>query len=388
MLLAEIYIQDFMKLKLLYFVTEDSYFCSHRLALARAAKLAGYEVSVLTRENEHGDVIRNEGFKLIPLNISRGSINPLRELKTLVEIWRAYNMVKPDIVHHVALKPVLYGGVVTFLNKKIKVVNLIAGLGAVFSSSKLKAKLLQPFVKLLLRALFRRSSSRVVVQNSEDRLLLINDILINSGFVTLIKGSGVDTEAFPVRPFPEGRVRIALVSRLLWDKGVGEFIEAVNILKNRKIEFDALLVGKPDNENISSVSQQQLDQWQQDGMVECTGFVGDIAGFWQRTHIAVLPSYYGEGIPKCLIEASSSGRPAVTTDTSGCNEIIRDGVNGFLVPVRDAFALANALEKLIVDASLREKMGALGRKMVEEEFSDKKIIAETLDVYQLVNRAA
>ncbi|MGZ4959598.1 MAG: glycosyltransferase family 4 protein [Methylomonas sp.] len=368
-------------IRLLYFITEDWYFCSHRLALARAAQQSGYQVTVLTRVNRHGDIIRSQGFNLIPLDIERGGTNPVRELRTVYKVWQIYAQVKPDIVHHVALKPVLYGSLASLFISNIKSVNLIAGLGAIFSSQKLKVKLLKSLVKFSLKSLFQSSASRVIVQNIEDRDLLNQQFGINASRVVLIKGSGVDTQKYYPVPEPAGKVRVALVSRLLWDKGIGEFVAAVRILKQRKLEFSAILAGEPDNHNLASVSRSQLQEWHDDGLISWLGYQDNIAEFWHDTHIAVLPSYR-EGLPKSLLEAAACGRPIVTTDTSGCKEIVQNGVNGFLVPVRDANGLADALEKLILNTELRQKMGQAGREMVKHMFSDEIIIAETLKVYR------
>ncbi len=373
-----------MKKKLLFFVTEDWYFCSHRMALAVAAKQSGdYDVTVVTRVNQHADKILEQGFKLIPLDIDRGGVNPFQEFKTLVSLWRIYRQVQPDIVHHIALKPVLYGGLITLFNRKIKVVNLVAGLGAIFSSQKTKARLLRPWVKQLLRVLFNRPHTKVIVQNSDDRQLLINQLKLAADKVALIQGSGVDVKQFCVKPEPCGIVSVALVSRLLWDKGIAEFVDAVKILKQKGLEFNALLVGSPDNENMASVSQSQLDDWQAEGVIQCLGYVSDIAKFWQENHLAVLPSYR-EGLPRSLLEAAASGRAIITTDTAGCNAVVEDGVNGILVPVKDTQALADAIETLIVSPELRTKMGLEGRKRVEEYFSDEIVITQTLDVYRQI----
>jgi glycosyltransferase involved in cell wall biosynthesis len=369
-----------MSPKLLYFVTEDWYFCSHRFALAKAAQQQGFSVSVLTSVNQHGDIIRSAGFNLIELKIDRGGINPLRELRTLYQIWQVYRQLKPDIAHHVALKPVLYGGLVTSFFPAIKSVNLIAGLGSIFSSHKLKASLLRPIVVQLLRRLFRRKNSHMIVQNEEDYRLLINRLHVPPANVNLIKGSGVDCKRFSPMPEPSGQIRIALVSRMLWDKGVGEYVSAVKMLKQNGLDFTALLVGEPDMKNLAAVPISQLQAWQQESAVQWLGFVEDIAGIWRDTHIAVLPSYR-EGLPKSLLEAAACAKPIVTTDTGGCREVVHDGISGLLVPVRDAKALAEALEKLILDAKLRQTMGAAGRKMVENEFSDQHIIAQTMRLY-------
>jgi len=365
---------------LLYFVTEDWYFCSHRFALAKAAQQQGFNVSVLTSVNQHGDIIRAAGFNLIELNIDRGGINPLRELRTLYQIWRVYQQIKPDIVHHVALKPVLYGGLVALFCPAIHTVNLIAGLGAIFTTNSYKSRLLRPVVILLLRKLFRRANSHMIVQNREDYNLLVNRLLLEPEQVSLIKGSGVDSDRFSPTPEPPGQIRMALVSRLLWDKGVGEYVEAVKLLRQKGLDFTALLVGEPDEKNPATVSAEQYKTWQEEGAVKCLGFVEDIAPVWRDVHIAVLPSYR-EGLPKSLLEAAACGRAIVTTDTAGCNEVVHNGVNGLLVPVRDVRALADALEKLILNKPIRQAMGVAGRAMIEKEFSDRHIIAQTLRIY-------
>lgn len=370
------------KPKLLFFVTEDWYFCSHRLALAKTAQQAGFEVSVLTRVDQHGEVIKNEGIKLIPLDFARGGINPIRELRTLWRVRNVYRTCQPDIVHHVALKPVLYGGIVTLFMPGLKVVNLLAGLGTVFSSRQWQVLLLQPLVKLLFRVLFRRANVRTIVQNREDYALLRDRLQIPVSLLKLIKGSGVNTQQFLPAGEPPEPVSIALVSRLLWDKGIGEYVAAVKLLKLKGYQFDAYLVGRPDSENVGSISNEQLQAWDQEGYVHCLGHIEKIAGFWQKVHIAALPSYYGEGVPKCLIEAAACQRPIITSDTAGCLEIVEDGVNGMVVPARNVNALADAIEKLIVDGALRRKMGEAGREKVKQEFSDAIVLLQTLAVYR------
>jgi glycosyltransferase involved in cell wall biosynthesis len=367
--------------KLLFLVTEDWYFCSHRLALAKAAQQAGFAVSVLTRVNKHGDVIQNADVDLIPLKMVRGGVNPLFEFAALRQIWLTYRQIKPDIVHHVALKPVLYGGLVALFMPDIKIVNLLAGLGSVFSSRTWTAYILRPLFKKLFQVLFKRTHSLTIVQNQEDYDFLSYDLQVPVTQLRLIKGSGVDTERFYPAQEPVGSVQMALVSRLLWDKGIGEYVAAVRQLKQKGLVFNAFLVGKPDAENMASIATEQLHAWQAEGVVQCLGYVEDVALFWNKTHIAVLPSYR-EGLPKSLLEAAAAGKPIVTTDTSGCKEIVEEGVNGFLVPVRTVKELANALEKLILDAALRKKMGAAGRKKVEQAFSNDFILAQTLSVYR------
>lgn len=369
------------KPRLLYFVTEDWYFCSHRLHLAKAAQSSGFDVSVLTRVDQHADIIKSAGIKLIPLNIHRGGINPWHELQTLFQIGRVYWRLKPDLVHHVALKPVLYGNLVALMMPSIKVVNLLAGLGAIFSSDQLKAKLLKPLIKAILRLILHRRNSYTISQNQEDFAMLSEQLRIPITSLKLIKGSGVDIDKYYPVTEPCPPVTIALVSRLLWDKGVGEYISAIKLLKLKGLNFQALLVGDPDKENMASISAEQLNSWNQEGFVSWLGYVENIAEFWQNNHISVLPSYR-EGLPKSLLEAAACGRPIVTTNTSGCREVVEDGINGFLVPVRDVQALANAIEKLLQDKNLRTTMGQASRQKVEREFAENIVFKQTISLYQ------
>ncbi|TQV84233.1 glycosyltransferase family 4 protein [Exilibacterium tricleocarpae] len=371
-----------MKTKLIFFVTEDWYFCSHRLPIARAAKKNGYDVIVATRVRQHGDVIEKEGFRLLPLTLSRRSINPLSELALLLEIIRIYRKEKPDIVHHVALKPVIYGSIATKFLKNVKVVNAVAGLGFIFSSNRPLARILRPVIKFVYSRLFRNSNSVVIVQNPEDQQLLLQSLSVPDARVKLISGSGVDIKQFKNLREPSGPMVVTLVSRMLWDKGVGEFVNATKILKENGLSFRALLVGKPDSENPASVSREQLLRWQESGLIEWCGHRNDIPAVWAESHIAVLPSYYGEGVPKSLIEAAASGRAIVTTDMPGCREIVRNNRNGLLVPPRDVVALASALEKLMVNEFQRKEMGKCGRQIVEQEFSEELVVAASLDLYK------
>ncbi len=372
-----------MKKKLLYLVTEDWYFCSHRMALAKAAQKEGYDITVVTRVRNDADRITRQGFTLLPVEMDRGGVNPLRELMTLFKIWKILYQEKPDIVHNIALKPVIYGGLAAYFCPRFKSVNLVAGLGAVFSSQKLKSRLVRPWVRILLKQIFQQSFCRIIVQNSEDLDVLVRQFKLDQRQVALIRGSGVDIHHYRLSPDPAGKIRVALVSRMLWDKGVAEYVQAVDQLKKEGLDFDAVLVGIPDPENPASITRDQLDLWDREGVIEWSGYIDNIADIWRNTHIAVLPSYR-EGLPKCLLEAAASGRAIVTTDTSGCKEIVKEGVNGFLVPVQDVRILAEKMKQLIQNQKLRMKMGAEGRKMVEKAFSIERVNAETLQIYREV----
>jgi glycosyltransferase involved in cell wall biosynthesis len=364
--------------KLLFVVTEDWYFVSHRLPLAVAAQAAGFDVAVATREGRQADVIRNAGIRLIPFTLSRRGGNPLREVMAL---WRLYRREQPDLVHHVALKPVMFGALAAWLARVPAQVNAVAGLGWLFTSSSGVVRLVRPVLRWMLARLLNRPHSLTIVQNPEDMALLERSGL-SATRLRLIRGAGVDVRIYyPVVPPPEP-VCIVLVSRMLWDKGVGEFVEAAHILSKAGVNARFVLVGDPDPANPASVPESTLRSWHGQDGVEWLGRREDMPAVLQAAHIACLPSSYGEGLPKSLLEAASCGLPIVTTDAPGCREVVRDGVNGLLVPVHDAAALAAALRKLIDDAELRRSMGEQSRLRAETEFGLETVIAQTLAVYR------
>jgi glycosyltransferase involved in cell wall biosynthesis len=363
---------------LLFLVTEDWYFRSHRLPLALAAKAAGYEVTIVTRVGAYGEELRHAGFRVIPFEITRGSVNPLRELATLWRLIRVYRRERPDIVHHVAMKPVLYGSLASRVAGRPHVVNALAGMGWLSSA--------ETTARLSLRRLVRRVLARVLstgialVQNPEDGRELVA-MGVSPDRVRRIAGAGVDLQRFQPRPEPAGTPVVVLPARLLWPKGVAEFVEAARILHGRGVDARFILAGIPDTANPSAVPSGRIAEWVAQGHVTHLGWVDDMASLLGDSHLVCLPSYYGEGIPKSLIEAAAAGRAIVTTDMPGCREVVRDGDNGLLVPARDANALAGALERLIADRSLRQQMGVRGRVRAEKEFGSEGVIRETLALY-------
>jgi len=366
--------------KIIYVVAEDWYFLSHRLALAKAALAAGYEVSVATRVHKFRKRIEQEGIRVIPLQIYRRSLNPWTELRTLRDLLRIYRIERPVLVHHVAVKPVIYGTIAARLVGIHAIVNAIAGLGYVFSSTQWLARLLQPLVRLAYRLLLNHRSVRTIVQNPDDRELLVNAGLGTSGQVVLIRGSGVDINEFHPRPEAGGRPMVILPGRMLWEKGVGEFVEAARQLRREGISADFVLVGPRDDDNPSSVPMSQLVEWQEQGIMQWWGYRSDMTDVLTQAHIVVLPSYR-EGLPKALIEAAACERALVSTDVPGCREIVRNEENGILVPPRDSAALAQAIRRLIQNSVLRHQMGKKGRKLVVAEFATERVSAETLSVY-------
>lgn len=368
--------------KILYLVTEDWYFYSHRLPLARAAKQDGFDVVIATQVNHHGDAITAEGFRLIPISLRRRTMGPFRELMAIWQLLRLYRAEKPSIVHQVGMKPVIYGSLAAHLAGVPAIVNALAGLGYVFTSKQRLAKVLRPLVKAAFRWLIATRRSRLIVQNPDDRQMLLNVTRIVEGDIVMIKSSGVDLERFRHREETPGVPVVMLASRMLWDKGVGIFVEVARILTKQGVRARFVLVGAPDAGNPTTVTPQQLMTWQEEAAVEWWGYREDMPSVLESAHIVCLPSTYGEGVPKILIEAAACGRPIVGTDIPGCREVVQHGENGLLVPVNNVDALIDALKRLIENPALRKHMGTRGREIAMEEFSVEKVVRETLSVYR------
>lgn len=366
--------------KILYLVTEDWYFWSHRLPMAKAARAAGAHVIVACRVSAHGALIREQGFDLVDIPFDRSGLNPVRDFGTFRHILRCYRDHRPDIVHHVALKPALYGALAAWMAHVPAVVNAMAGMGFMFISDSPKARLLRPAIRTAFRWLNNRRNSRVVVQNGDDKQLFEEEFGVRADHIRVIRGSGVDVDKFQPQPEPANTPVAVCVSRMLWDKGIGELVGAARLLKQRGVALTVRLVG-PTDANPATASPEELAAWEREGIVQVAGPSEDVAGEYARAHIAVLPSYR-EGLPKSLLEAAACGRPMVATDVPGCREICRDGETGLLVPARSVEPLADALQRLAEDKALREEMGMAARRLVTECFADDVIAAQTVSLYR------
>lgn len=367
--------------KLLFVVTEDWYFVSHRLPLALGAIRAGMDVAIATNVTDHGDIIRQAGIELYPWKLSRGSTGVWSEIKALFGLWKIYRQARPDMVHQVAIKPVLYGSLIAKLTGVKKVVSALGGMGTLFSEASGKQGLLRSLVLTGFRWALTGRSSLLILQNPDDKDLLVNGAAIDPGSIRLIRGAGVNVRVFDAGPEPEGVSLVVLPARMLADKGVFEFVDAARQLKAQGIHARFALVGGTDECNPASIPNEQLQAWVDDGDVEWFGRRDDMPVVLASSTLVCLPSYR-EGLPKSLLEAASCGRAIVATDVPGCREIVRDGENGLLVPVRDATSLAIAIAKLLKDSTLRRKMGRKGREMVLHEFSEEAVVHETLEIYR------
>ncbi len=370
------------KPRLLLLITEDWYFRSHRLDLARAARDAGMEVLITTLAEDNGKWIEEEGFKYIPIPFLKKGRHPLRELVAVMKLAKLYRRERPDIVHHVAMKPILYGTWAARLARVPAVVNAFGGLGFIFVASTWQSHLMRMGVKAALRSALGLRNSRVILQNSENCEELVRQKIVRRDQTVIIRGAGVDISAFSPQHEDPGTPIVLLACRMLWDKGVGDFVQAARLLKQEKMNARCILVGRLDPGSPTRISEAQLRAWQHEGAIEWWGHRDDMPQILGRAQVVVLPTFYGEGLPKILLEACACAKPVVTTSIPGCTDIVRDGENGFLIPPKDPEALAKAIRLLLDNPVLRMRMGMRGRELVLREFSAELIAEETLAVYE------
>lgn len=367
--------------RLLYFVNIPRFFVTHRLPLAQAAQEAGYEIHITTSSYDTENVARIQasGLTYHPLPMSQHGTNPLSEARAMQSIAALYRRLKPDIVHQVSIKPVLYGGLVARWVGIPAMVSAMSGLGYVFTGSETKPRVLRTLITPLLKTALSHPNSRMIFQNPDDQARFVRLGLIDAARTVLIRGSGVDTTVFTPQPESEETPVVLFAGRLLWPKGLGEFVEAARRLKG---QARFVIVGYPEPTSPDAAPLDQLETWQREGLIEWWGKRDDMPNVYAQAHIVCLPSTYGEGVPKVLIEAAACGRPVVTTDTPGCREIAHHEQNALLVPPYDITALTEALERLIHDGELRRTLGARGRQITEAEFSLSLVNAATLGVYE------
>lgn len=370
-----------MSKRLLFIVNVDWFFVSHRLPIALAAQKQGYDVHLACNFTDKADSLRALGFTLHQLDLSRSGTGLWSEIMAFANIFRTVKAVKPDIVHLVTIKPVLYGGIASRLLRVKQRVASISGLGYIFIADGVKASLLRNSVSLLYRFALSSAKTKVIFQNPDDKQLLLDMGAIRPEQVVMIRGSGVDLSSYQVAAEPEGVPVIMLVARLLFDKGVLEFVEAARQLKLQGRTIRMVLVGDTDEGNPKSVSAEDIAGWVHENLVEHWGYQADINSTMAKANVVVLPSYR-EGLPKSLIEAAACGRAVITTDVPGCRDAITPNVTGLLVPVKDATGLANGIIKLVDDAALRKGMGQQSRLLAEQAFDINLVINIHLGLYQ------
>ena len=369
--------------RLMFLVTEDWYFWSHRLPMAQAAAAAGYDVHVATRVDRHGGLIEAAGFAVHPLAWRRSRNDPASVVRQVREVAALFRRTRPDIVHNVSLKPVLVGGLAARLTGVPAVVHGINGLGTAFTATGWGARARRFVITRLLRGVFGGEPRTVaVVQNDHDRQVLQDQRIVSADRIRVIRGSGVDPDQFQVLPEPAGPVTVAYVGRMLRNKGVDVVVEAVQEVRRRGVDLRLLLAGKPDPDNPTSFDEDTVRRWAGLPGVEWLGHVEDVRRVWARAHIAVLMSVGGEGVPKSLLEAAACGRPVVASRVPGCTDITRDGESGVTVPVGDVRALADALVHLAGDAALRVRYGESARSLAAMGFSADEVGRRMVECYR------
>ena len=357
----------------------DWYLFNFRQALAKDLQQTGNEVVMVSPPGKYAANLQQAGYSWLAWNVSRKAMSPAGEIKAILSLAKIYSAIKPDLVHHSTMKPVLYGSIAARLAGVPGIVNSITGLGYIWLSLNRKARIIRPFIKLLFKISLHGNRVRLIFENKMDQEYFVSEKLIQLEKTIVIPGVGVDTERFSPSPEPEDIPVIVFPARILWDKGIGVLIEAARIL-HKIYDVRIVLVGKPDPGNPTSVDEIMINQWEKEGLIEYWGWMEDMTRVYHQSHIVVLPSFY-EGVPTSLLEAASCERPIVASDVPGCRSIVKDGVNGYLVPTNDHQALADALGKLIEDADLRKKMGAAGRKIILEEFTVQLINQRTKTIY-------
>jgi len=366
-------------LKILLFANTDWYLYNFRLALAKELRQQGYQVILLSPPGDFQKRLQENGFQWIPFPLSRQGTNPFSELYTIWRLIQIYRQIQPFGVHHFTIKPVIYGSLAAHLVGIKGIVNSITGLGHLFIDTGIITQIIRGLTKILYRT--NLLHTQVIFENSEDRETFIQNRLIKPTQANLILGTGVDTEKFQPSPKTHGHPLVLFSSRLLASKGILEFVEAAQQLKQNGSKARFVIAGTPDSGNPASISPEQIQSWERASFVEIWGWQEDMPAVLAKTDIFCLPSYR-EGVPSALLEACASGLPIITTDVPGCRDVVANRVNGLLVHPKDAQALAEAIETLLADTKLRTEMGKAGRRLALEKFSLDKIIEQTLNVYQ------
>lgn len=362
-------------------INTAEFFLSHRLPVAQAARDVGFDVHIATALTPAAQEIRNHGFAYHGLDLTRSGQRLSQELRSWVQLFYLMRQLRPDVVHLVTIKPVLYGGLAARWLGVPNVIAAISGLGHVFTAEGVWPRVRRVIVRWMYRLALRSWRVRVIVQNDADRELLIKWNVVTGDQVTLIQGSGVDLKKFVFVPEPDGTPVVAMAARLLSDKGVREFVEAARLLRGQGVSVQFILAGTPDPGNPTSITLDEVRSWISEGVVDYVGYVAEMSEWLRKVNVVVLPSYR-EGLPKVLIEAAAAGRPVVTTDQPGCRDAVRPGESGLLVPIKNPQALAEAIKRLVEDPNLRATMGIAARRDAEARFSIEQVIRQHLALYE------
>ncbi|SFS11567.1 Glycosyltransferase involved in cell wall bisynthesis [Dyella sp. OK004] len=372
-------------MKIILFANTDWYLYNFRLSTALHLKQGGHDVILLSPPGDYGHRFASYGLRWIALPMQRSGLNPLRELRTVYALVALLKQEKPGLLHSFTVKSAIYGAIAARMAGVPAVVNAVAGMGYVFASESLKARLLRPLVRLLMRVTMGQGHSLLILQNPDDAKMFVDEGLVPEEKLRIILSSGVNTMQFrPVerRASPKRPLRVLLAARLLWAKGIREYVEAARLLKDKGRDIEFLIAGMPDTGNPQSVTTEQILAWSEAGIVTWLGHMADMHAFLPSADVMALPSYYREGVPKSLIEAAACGLAIVTTDRPGCREVVaRDGIDGLLVEPRDEQSLAHAIARLDDDRDLLHQLGIQARRNALKHFDERIVISKTMDVY-------
>ena len=365
--------------KILMVANTDWYLHHFRLSFAQYLQKKGIEVCFVCPKGRFINELIKYDFRWVEWQVERSTIAPWKEIAALIRLVSIYRSEEPDLVHHFTVKPVLYGSLAAKMTGVKMVINSITGLGYIFEGKGLKASVAKPIAKNFYRLALNLTRSENIFENEFDRAFFLDNHFCNEEHTHLIESVGIEANHFEPVPEPAGTPIVVLPARMLWDKGVGVLVDAARILKSR-VKVRVVLVGKPDPGNPSNIPEETIQQWVKAGIVEWWGWQRNMKAVYAKSHIVTLPSMH-EGSPTGLLEAAASGRPLVATDIPGCRPFVHDEENGLLVPVNDPQTLAEALERLVINPYLRKKMGAAGRKLVLDHYTDEKINQATYEIY-------
>lgn len=376
--------------RLVYLVTEDHYFCSHRWDLAKDAMNRGYEVHVVTNVTEHGERIRHAGFRLHRLySLHRTQMNPFRDIMAVWEIVKVLRKIRPHILHNVAWKPTLYGSLAGLIVRVPKIISMLGGLGFTFTSDAPKAVSARKVITFMGKWILSKTRCQIIVQNEENRDVLLEHKLCRLEQIHIIRGSGVDVDYYHPLPRvdrdPTATVQFVCAARLIREKGIAELAAAMqqirqnpDILRGKTIRM--ILYGEIDEKYPNKITQDELQLWQGRGWVEWRGFEPNMRSVLQSADVVVLPSY-AEGMPKILLEAAACGKPIITTNVSGCRDVVRHRYNGLLVPAADVQSLVEAIVEMAQSDDIRFEMGSLGRTLILQNFARDIIHEQIFHLY-------
>ena len=368
--------------KILMVLNDKAWFWSHRLPLAEGIIKEGWNLTVAAAGVSDDPGFETKTIKAIDLKAHGKGFNLLTELQLLISIFKAIKAAQPDLIHAITLRHAFYTGLAARLSGDKQCIFTIAGLGSLFSAESKKAKIMRLLALPFFRFAFHHKNAHIIFQNPDDAKAFQDCGAADSARSTIIKGSGVDLNKFKETPLPEGPPVFLFSSRLIREKGLREYVQAARLVKQKHKNASFLVAGDTNNTNPNSHTEDEVQAWHDDGSIEWLGHVDDMPTMLQGCHVFVLPSYYREGVPKVVLEAMATGRPIITTNMPGCRETVEDGINGFLVPPKDARALADQMNHILDDKDRLAAMGTASRAKAQAEFGVDSVVKRTLDVYK------